>query len=512
MILFRYLSGVQSIVDGAYEVGYGTISAFLSLIQTGGPRRGTYDIPFLSELFRGVGRGASHAANAAYFLTAGAVVGTRNLLVGLYRTPEAIRASDLGMIWRPHNNAQQNNISWDYYSLDNEDRDIKLEESIMKEENLDYQKHTERKTGVVPNVRRRRVSSHVKDKRYYNLLGVETDASPREIRSAYRKEALKHHPDKQSPSASIDDEDSSLDGFLDLTNAYRTLSNEATRDAYNQHGLCFREEAILPDEGSHEEYVDLIDELFGAAAVRDYVGTVLIAPIVNEMFGFTESHDSLESIEIQSLLHRRRVVDIAKFLRNGLNAYVRGEYNMKQFSQHCETEVNKILRMGGEPTVAFLRVIGNTLSEEADRQIGLVVPFVRKAITNTNQKVKSIFANARVYAPVYFRATLESLVLGDHTEQYDTDDCSGNRTRDPVDQEAVLDLLWQYVVGDTVTVLREACDKVFADRGASDANLAFIQTPALMKYQRSKKAEALRILANAFLHANIEQFGGRGRY
>mmetsp|Transcript_35581 Transcript_35581/g.74998 ORF Transcript_35581/g.74998 Transcript_35581/m.74998 type:complete len:680 (-) Transcript_35581:71-2110(-) len=519
-----YFSGLHSIIDGAYELGYGTISAFLSLLGTG--RGAKNDNPnqfvFLSEFFYGLRRGTSHAADGIYLFAAGAVVGFRNLAVGVYRTPEAMRAYELGKMYYPQgkrpqddqgqNGQKQETAVWDYYSLDYEDRDIRMEENNFKEKNFDFYSQNQRKTEITRNIRRRRANVSVKDMKYYDILGVEIDANSKEIRSAYRKEALKHHPDKQTASSSSPTMDASLadphiEGFLDLTEAYRILSNDASRDAYDQHGLCFREEAMLPDDDSHEDYVDLIDELFGAAAVRNYVGNILIAPIVNELFGFTDNRkSSRQNVELQSLQQRRRVVDIAKYLREKVISFVRGECTMEDLTQSCRKEANFILQEGGEPTAAFLRLIGRTLMEEADQQTGHMLPFVRKTVSDSSLKVKSSIANARLYGPIYFRAALEGLVLGAHNggENGDSGGCSGSRksNKDSVDQHAVLDLLWQYVVNDTVVTLREASGKVFADRPASDTSLAFVQTPSMIKYQKTKKAKAIRILAREMMAAS----------
>ena len=56
-------------------------------------------------------------------------------------------------------------------------------------------------------------------KDYYKILGVEKDADDNQIKKAYRKAAIVHHPDKNP-----DDEDAA-DRFKDIGEAYETLSN-----------------------------------------------------------------------------------------------------------------------------------------------------------------------------------------------------------------------------------------------------------------------------------------------
>jgi DnaJ family protein C protein 7 len=58
-----------------------------------------------------------------------------------------------------------------------------------------------------------------KRKDYYKILGVEKDADENQIKKAYRKAAIIHHPDKNP-----DDEDSA-ERFKDIGEAYETLSN-----------------------------------------------------------------------------------------------------------------------------------------------------------------------------------------------------------------------------------------------------------------------------------------------
>ncbi len=65
----------------------------------------------------------------------------------------------------------------------------------------------------------------VKD--YYSILGVERGATPEEIKKAYRKLAVKYHPDKNNG------EDTK---FKEISAAYETLSNVDKRQEHDFHG------------------------------------------------------------------------------------------------------------------------------------------------------------------------------------------------------------------------------------------------------------------------------------
>lgn len=67
-------------------------------------------------------------------------------------------------------------------------------------------------------------------KDYYKILGVERNASENEIKSAYRKLAHQHHPDKQGGDEKK---------FKEINEAYQVLSNKEKKAQYDQFGTTF---------------------------------------------------------------------------------------------------------------------------------------------------------------------------------------------------------------------------------------------------------------------------------
>lgn len=64
-------------------------------------------------------------------------------------------------------------------------------------------------------------------KDYYAILGVSRDATPREIRKAFKTLSVKYHPDKNPEGR---------DKFVEISNAYQVLSDPELRKKYDQFG------------------------------------------------------------------------------------------------------------------------------------------------------------------------------------------------------------------------------------------------------------------------------------
>ena len=65
---------------------------------------------------------------------------------------------------------------------------------------------------------------------FYDVLGVGKNASPEELKSAYRKLAVKHHPDK-NPGDKI-----SEDKFKEASEAYGILSDQEKKEGSAKDG------------------------------------------------------------------------------------------------------------------------------------------------------------------------------------------------------------------------------------------------------------------------------------
>jgi len=72
----------------------------------------------------------------------------------------------------------------------------------------------------------------VVDTKYYDILDIKSNATENEIKKAYKKMALKWHPDKNQ-----DNKDLAEKKFKEIAEAYAVLSDKQKREIYDSHGL-----------------------------------------------------------------------------------------------------------------------------------------------------------------------------------------------------------------------------------------------------------------------------------
>jgi molecular chaperone DnaJ len=94
---------------------------------------------------------------------------------------------------------------------------------------------------------------------YYEVLGVARNASEDELKKAYRRLAMKHHPDRNPDDASAEAT------FKEAKEAYEMLSDASKRRAYDAHGHAAFEHGTAGGGGgqSHADINDIFGDIFG---------------------------------------------------------------------------------------------------------------------------------------------------------------------------------------------------------------------------------------------------------
>lgn len=95
---------------------------------------------------------------------------------------------------------------------------------------------------------------------FYEVLGVSRDASERDIKKAYKRLAMKYHPDK-NPG-----DDTAADKFKEVKLAYEVLTDDQKRAAYDQYGHAAFEQGGMGGGGGFgggADFSDIFGDVFG---------------------------------------------------------------------------------------------------------------------------------------------------------------------------------------------------------------------------------------------------------
>jgi curved DNA-binding protein CbpA len=108
---------------------------------------------------------------------------------------------------------------------------------------------------------------------YYDLLGVGIDADSTELKKAYRRQAMKYHPDK-NPSQDAEEK------FKEISKAYQVLNDPNLRAVYDRNG-----KGMLDVEGKFkmEDAAGFFANVFGGDRFQDYIGVISVIREMSDM-------------------------------------------------------------------------------------------------------------------------------------------------------------------------------------------------------------------------------------
>ncbi|EJD07253.1 DnaJ-domain-containing protein [Fomitiporia mediterranea MF3/22] len=121
---------------------------------------------------------------------------------------------------------------------------------------------------------------------YYDLLGVQPDVEETELKKAYRKAAIKFHPDKnKSPDAT--------EKFNEISKAYQILSDPNLRTVYDKNG-----KSMTDKEGPGlEDAAGFFANVFGGERFEDYIGEISLMKEMTSVASTVMSEEDKAALE-----------------------------------------------------------------------------------------------------------------------------------------------------------------------------------------------------------------------
>ena len=238
----------------------------------------------LNGLIKGAGLGL---CGGILLPITGTFMGGAQIIRGLYNTPEAIYSKLNGKIWDCENKI------WIFYNFKEESSKILAESeedfiSKLKEKkeliNMEADKPEENNTNIHTPL--------IKDTEYYDILEIETNSDINDIKSAYKKLAIKWHPDKNQ----LNLEEAEIK-FKLIGEAYQILGDPEKKKEYD----------LLGKEGIENNSVLDSNQLFclllGTDELEFFIGELSVSMIMS-----LEKNDPIQIIRFKQ---KRREITIA---------------------------------------------------------------------------------------------------------------------------------------------------------------------------------------------------------
>ena len=324
----------------------------------------------------------------------------------------------------------------------------------------------------------------VKETEYYDILGIKPEATPTEIKKAYRRKAMETHPDKHP-----DDPDAQAK-FQAVGEAYQVLSDPGLRSKYDQFG---KEDAV-PQQG-FEDASEYFTAIFGGDGFKDWIGEFSLFKELNEateMFGKKDKLSKEQREKLMEMEKKRRedmmkqVDELAEKLNEKISRYLIAvkSNNLEEFTRKLDQEIEdlKLESFGLE----LLYLLARVYKTKANNFIMSKKTYgISKIFTGTRDNARSVKSAYNLLS-----TGLEAQKAMEKMSEVNTDELDQYKRAKFESTMAgkALGVMWAMSKFELERKLKDVCNKILNDK----------KVPSK---ERIAKAKAMLFIAHKFASA-----------
>ncbi|KAL7422956.1 DnaJ-like protein [Cryptotrichosporon argae] len=349
------------------------------------------------------------------------------------------------------------------------------------------------------------------DMAYYDVLGLGSQCTTEEVKKAYRRLAIKLHPDKNR-----DDPDAE-EKFKQISIAYQVLSDPELRHKYNEFGQKNGGGGVAEPAGGFQDPEEVFGKMFGGDRFDDLIGQISIGKDMKD--AFQQQHEAEQGdmimgpggrmvlspeamqrkmvrdrarAEEKARIRKARVDKLAANLVNKLSIFTEAAKGPDDklvgasFKQICKLEAEDLREESYG--LEMLHAIGRAYQQKAQQHLAssqfAPLGWFHGAKTTFNTVSDTVST---------VRSAMELKAVFDRLQQAEGSGMSPADLRKLEEQAAEqgMKTLWKGAKLEVEGVIRETAEKVLSD-------------PNVSKEKRELRAVALDMMGEAFVNVKKE--------